>query len=158
MKLLPTLGVVAVLAVGVVLFLRSRVAPNYVVRPSDTGRVLAQLINATREPAFAVFMFTTPDRPASEDSLNLQLSLENGTPGMDWVLLGRRNVEDADRVRALASALGFSPTEQEGNGVRYLRVEGGDIGKLTESVMTQLYGIPRGAQVDLITEGFEWRP
>ena len=49
-------------------------------------------------------------------------------------------------------------TEREMNNVRYLRVEGRDLDKLGTSIIGELYGIPRSAELELITEGLEWPP
>lgn len=49
-------------------------------------------------------------------------------------------------------------TEREMNNVHYLRVEGAGVDKLGTNIIVELYGIPRDAQLELITEGFEWPP
>jgi hypothetical protein len=76
----------AVLIAALGIFIRSRIAPTYQVTISQIPWVLGQLSVSTSTPAFAVFMFSSPDRPSDDDVLNIQFSMENGRPGFDWVL------------------------------------------------------------------------
>jgi hypothetical protein len=44
--------------------------------------------------------------------------------------------------------------EVEANGVRYLRVEEGDLGHLMVAVMQEIFGLTPSDEVDLQIEGF----
>jgi hypothetical protein len=101
-------------------------------------------------------MFNTPDRPG--DVVNLQFSLEGGRPGLDWVLLGERNIEDEARFQDFARAAGFRPKLEEANGVRYLRIEHGDLAVLCRDVVTKMYARGEAEPIELIVEGFHWKP
>jgi hypothetical protein len=74
------------------------------------------------------------------------------------VLYQPRNIEDEGRFVAFARNRGFTFKSQELNGVRYLRVESGDLVALCRGVITDLYAVPPGEKIELIAEGFEWRP
>jgi len=156
MKIILIVTVTLVALGAAVVWGKSRVAPTYYVGIDEIPRVLNKLIASTENPTFAVFMFTTSDRPSDNDALNIQFSMENGRPGFDWVLLAPRNVEDKERYLEFARAAGFSPKAMEGNGVKYLRVEGGDLAQLCVDVITRMYRLPPSKKVELIVEGFEW--
>jgi hypothetical protein len=100
------------------------------VEVTDIPEVFSRLQSSNNYPAFAVFIFAPPDRPASADSINIQFSMEDGNPGFDWVLLSPTNIEDRDRFVAFAESKGYDAREMEMNNVRYLRVEGGDLVQL----------------------------
>jgi hypothetical protein len=155
--LLVVAGIVAVVA-AILLFARSRVIPTHFVLASDARQVLEQVRASKGHPTFAVFMFSTPDRASSEDVLNIQFSVENGKAGFDWVLLAPRNIEDEALFVDFARQRGYTPARHEMNNVKYLRVEAGDIARLCSDVISELYRIPASMKVELITEGFAWKP
>ena len=78
--------------------------------------------------------------------------------GLDWVLIGPRNIADEARFTEFARAAGYNPQMQERNGVRYLRVEDGDLALLCRDVITKLYGRDENETVEMLVEGFEWTP
>ena len=152
--LLPTL-IVAAVVLGA-LFLRSRVAPQMSVTVADIPHILKLLSASSRTPAFAVLIFNTPDRPNSEGALNLQISMENGRPGLDWVLLGPRNKEDTNALGQYIQRRGYTYSERQMNKVDYLRVEEGDLIQLADDIITKFYALPRTQPLQLIAEGFAW--
>jgi hypothetical protein len=158
MKVLLIVGGLVAVAAAILRFARSRVVPTHLVLASDAARVLEQVRTSSGDPTFAVFMFSTADRPRSEDALNIQFSVENGKAGFDWVLVAPRNIEDESRFLDFARQRGFEPTRLEMNQVKYLRVEAGDIAKLCSDVIREMYRTPASTKIELITEGFEWRP
>jgi hypothetical protein len=44
------------------------------------------------------------------------------------------------------------------NKVHYLRAEGSGLDRFGTSIIAELYGVPREAQLEPITEGFDWPP
>jgi hypothetical protein len=147
-----------IVAAGIALLLRARAAPNTQVTTDQIPAVLRELSQAKGDPAFAVFIFTTPDQPSDDDAVNIQFSLEGGQPGLDWVLIGPRNVKDRQRFADFAEQAGFAPKLEEMNKVKYLRVTGGDLAALCVRLITELYGQPPTAPLDLIAAGFKWPP
>lgn len=155
MKLLPVLASVAFAIAALVIMLKSRVAATHAVSVADIPRVLSALSAATADPAFAVFIFHTPDRPDSEGALNLQFSLEDGRPGFDWVLLGSRNVQEQQRFLEFARQGGYDPKLKVENHLRYLRVEEGDLAALCAGVITGLYRQELSCPLRLLVHGFK---
>jgi hypothetical protein len=138
------------------LFIRSRAAPANSATVADVPSIVAKLATL-KDGSFAVFMFDSPTS-SDGDAVNLQYSVERGAVGLDWVLLGQTNIADKERVAAFASRLGHPMTQRVMNDVHYLRTEGRDLDSLGTSIIVELYRIPRDAELDLVTEGFEWLP
>lgn|SRR5678815_3519479 len=132
----------------------TRIVPTRSATVADIPGILAKLATL-KDGSFAVFMFDSAPSHG-EDAVNLQYSVERGTVGLDWVLLGKTNIADKEKIAAFASKLGYSLTEQEMNKVRYLRTEGRNLDKLGTGIIVELYRIPRDSKLELITEGFEW--
>jgi hypothetical protein len=153
--LLVVLIVVAVV-VALVFLIRSRIVSTRSVTVADIPPIVAKLATS-KDGSFAVLMFDSP-LSRGGDALNLQYSVEHRAVGLDWVLLGQTNIADKEKVAAFAAQFGHTMTEREMNNVHYLRVEGAGLDKLGTSIIAELYGIPRDAQLELITEGFEWPP
>lgn len=149
--------VVLALLAATVSVLRSTGLTTIHVTVADIPHVLQKVSSSTRSPAFAVFVFSTPGRPDPQDAVNLQFSQENGRAGFDWVLSGRRNLEDERSFILFVQRRGFSYTERTGDGgVRYLRFEDGNLIQLCTAVITEFYAHPQAEPMDLIFEGFQW--
>jgi hypothetical protein len=147
-----------VIGAGALLALIARSARNQSIELREIPRVLSALLAAKSSPAFAVFIFDVPDRARGDGTLNLQFSIENGKVGFDWVLLGPQNRRDEERYVAFARSSGYEPVLEEGNGVRYWRVEQGDVARLGGDVITKMYHRSSEKSVKLLVEGFEWKP
>ena len=150
-------GAVALL-LAIIWLIRSRVAEQYQVHIADVPMVFQQLRESGSEGAFAVFMFTDHGRLGEENGINLQFSIENGIIGLDWVLLAPVNVRDEQRVFDFLKARHAKPRRVTENGVTYLRAEEGDLVQLCQHIMSGLYGIKATEAVDLLPEGFSWKP
>jgi hypothetical protein len=156
LKTLLVVVVIVAVVVGLVLLVRSRIVPTRSATVADIPPILARLATL-KDGSFAVLMFDSP-LSRGGDPVNLQYSVEHGTVGLDWVLLGSTNIADKEKVAAFAAQLGHPLSERLMNKVHYLRAEGSGLERLGTSIIVELYGIPRTAQLDLITEGFEWPP
>ena len=119
--------------------------------------IVEQLRQSGEDGNFVVFIFVPPGAPKDE-AVNLQFSIENGMPGLDWVLIGPRNVADKAKVIELATKLGYVIEECQMNEVRYLRVISIGICDLGMKIIGDLYGIKPNAELEIITEGFKWLP
>jgi len=138
-----------------VLRARARVRPEVRVTVEQIGKVFESLSAAPSEPAWVVISFTTPDRPRATDAVDLQFFKENGRVGFDWTLVSPRNIQDEERFLEFARTAGFEPRLQETNGVRYHRVDAGDVLHLCRSLISGLYERPPETEIEVIYEGFE---
>lgn len=134
---------------------RTREQPAARVTVAQIGHVFASLSAATAEPAFVVISFNTPDRPRANESVDVQFFKERGRVGFDWPLEAASNVQDEERFLSFARNAGFQPRLLETNGVRYHRVDEGDILRLCMSLIMELYARPPDTEIELIVEGFE---
>ena len=125
------------------------------VRVSDVPRVFAQLRATGSEGSFAVFM-PTPEQSDSDESVNIQFSVENGTVGLDWVLISPVNIRDQEKFEEIARKARFHYREMEGNGVRYLRTEDRKSDDLCIKLLSEIYGLTDQDTVALLVESFEW--
>jgi len=156
LKTLLVIIVIVAVVVGLVFLIRSRIVPTRSATVADIPPILAKLATL-KDGSFAVFMFESPLSPGG-DAVNLQYSIERGTVGLDWVLLGSTNIADKEKVATFAAQLGHPLSERVMNKVHYLRTEGRGLDQLGTSITVELYGVPRDAQLGLITDGFEWPP
>jgi hypothetical protein len=146
--------VAAALVIALFFFRRGSVAPTKSVTVAEIPGIVSQLAT-TNDGSFAVFMFDSPLSPGG-DAVNLQYSVEQRAVGLDWVLLSQTNIADKEKISAFASRMGHPMIERVVNDVHYLRTEGRDLDKLGMNILSELYGVARDKQLDLITEGFEW--
>jgi hypothetical protein len=130
------------------------------IRMEQMRNVVNQLALKGREASWAMFMFYTGVLSSATDDqcINLQYSIENGQLGLDWILLGERNISDQELIRRFASRRGHTLIHRETNDVRYLRIENGDIHALGLEIAETYYGVPLDADIGLLLEGFTLVP
>ena len=121
------------------------------------SKVINQLKGSGKNGHFAVLIFVPPGSTDGE-AVNLQYSTEGGVVGLDWALVAPRNIADQKKVREFASNLGYRLEEHEMNNVHYLRVTDGSISELGTKIVEELYGVAANARLQMITEGFRWKP
>ena len=157
MKALLVLAPLALFA-GLFILLKFREAPLYTVSVDQLPSVIAKLygLAAGKHGTWVMFFFTPPGTSSQQEEVNLQYSVENGVVGLDWVLLGERNIADGDKVGSFIREKGFVLLTAQENKVRYLRVEGNGIQQLGVSIVTELYGLASSAPLRFYTEGFAW--
>lgn len=137
---------------------RARAAGPVFVHISDVPKVFAQLKQQGSDGSFAAFMFSDHGRSGTENDVNLQFSIEGGKVGLDWVLIAPVNVREEHRGLDFLEAQGAKPRHSTMNGVTYLRAEAGDLVRLCQRIMSELYGVGADRAVELLPEGFEWKP
>jgi hypothetical protein len=124
---------------------------------ADVPAVFSRLKSKAEEGTFTVFVFS-PGSGAfrADEAINLQFCFEDGRAGFDWVLLGQPNVRDRKKYEQLAAALGYKTLLREKNGVQYLRTTEGDLPRLCERAICDLYGKKKGSRIGLLTRGIRW--
>ena len=137
---------------------KNQVSQQNSIRVPDVPEVFRQLRQKGADGSFAVFMFSDNAKLESENTINLQFSIENGKIGLDWVLLAPVNIRDERRILDFLESRGAKPRRLTQNEVTYLRAESGDLVVICQDIMRNLYGIKNDDNVDFLSEGFEWKP
>ena len=170
----PTIFVVTILVAGVAIFLlsrsrsylvtdrngfRARIVTPSSVSVSQIPAVFEQLKAAHKDASWAAFAFFPPGEPDSDQTaVNLQYSVADGAIGLDWVLLAPRNIADKDKIAAFIKDRHYTVSERELNGVRFLRVEDGDLVQLGLQIVGEFYHLPKDSQMEFNKDGFDWKP
>ena len=133
---------------------------EFTVRVSQLPSVVEQLRTKGKHASWVVFMFYTPIASVSTDDqcINLQYSVDDDRVGLDFVLLGPRNIEDKKSLAKFIASKGHAVTEMELNEVCFLRVEDGEVAALGVSIATEFYQLERGTEIGLLFRGFEYEP
>ncbi|OGA36224.1 MAG: hypothetical protein A3G80_02465 [Betaproteobacteria bacterium RIFCSPLOWO2_12_FULL_62_13b] len=132
---------------------------EYSIPIAHIADVVQQLRAKGKNAAFAVLMFDPPSSlPGSIGSTNLQYSVENDSIGLDWILIGPRNIADKQALAEFMMDQGYEVVEREMNGVNYLRVEGHGIADLGTLIVTNFYQLQPQMEVGLLTADFDYEP
>lgn len=126
------------------------------VQLSDLPAIAAAMSRSSAKVRYAALAFCPPDCQTDEDALNVQLSIEGGKIGLDWVLLGPQNIRDQEKFLSFAQAKGFQPVLRSENGVSFLRTDTDEAVKLAVLVVTEMYQLPHNETLSLYHEGFDW--
>ena len=117
----------------------------------DIGYVYEALEKSGQEHSYAIFVFDSSE--AMEGShIELQFSKENGVVGFDWILLGPEKTRDQSKFESLAKENGYEVRSLEGNNVKYLRVESGDIVLLCKEIMVSMYKVSDEQKMELVAK------
>jgi len=154
MHIIPLVLIVVVLAIVFVLV--KKIVITGEVKMTDIPAIFDKLRVGGKDGSFAVFIFTPLGKASPGEAINLQFSIEQGQIGLDWVLLGPLNLRDKEKFLQFAGKLGHKVVAREGNKVKYLRVEEGDLPKLCEASIRDLYAISSDTGLGFIPEGFTW--
>ena len=123
----------------------------------DVPSVVAALSSTRKDGNFALFLFGADGQPpAPMDALNVQVSIEEGRIGIDWVLLAPLNLDTQSRFLEFFERGGRSVLRREANQVKYLRVEGEGLDKLLREFLSTEFKVTPDQKMDLIAEGFVW--
>lgn len=130
---------------------------SYSMVAGEIPSVVDQLHARGAEGSWAVLMFESPfARPGEDGIINLQFSNMDGITGLDWVLLAIQNIVDKPRVIDFITASGHAVSEREMNGVRFLRVEDGDVAALGSRIVSEFYMIEPDTRFGLLVDGFDY--
>ena len=133
---------------------------EFTIHPSRVPLAVEQLRQKGAHGSWLVLMFNTSihSPKTSDHVLNLQFSINDGVLGLDWVLLGERNIADRELVAEFIKSKGHSVAEQEMNEVEFLRVEDGDLVALGVAIAKELYKIGNSYPLGLQSDGFRYQP
>jgi hypothetical protein len=129
---------------------------EFEIRVQDIPAVFARAKAQAKDESFAVFVFEPPGGSLSKDAINIQFSFENGRIGLDWVLLSPPNIKDREQYERLATSLGYKIIAKEKDGVKYLRIEEGDLPHLCEKAICDLYSLRKESKVGLLVHRMSW--
>jgi len=135
---------------------RLRTGDGPTIRLRDLRQAISELHSKGKDASFLVVI--PPATAKGEDALNLQLSIEKGRLGLDWVLISKVNIADRGRFETFVKGQGLVARLHVMNGVSYLRVEDGDLAALAEGVLTNLHGLAPDSTLETILEGFTLGP
>ncbi len=119
-------------------------------------RLVSQLKQSGSDGAFWVVL-VPGTRGRDRSNANLQMSIEKGKPGLDWVLNCERNKADSDKVTAWFNERKIVFKSQSMNDMEYLRVEHWeDWPGLARDLLASVYSVDDDTEMELIVEGFDW--
>ena len=145
------LGGIAVAVLIGFFLLRAR-APDTTITLDQISEVYESLKNTGKDGSFAVLIPPSD----SNDSLNIQFSIEHGEIGLDWVLMSPVNIRDKGKFVALLDRERVRYSDRSMNGVDFLRTTDSRAPKVCRQVLEELYSVPSNTGVTLIVEGFKW--
>jgi hypothetical protein len=151
--------VLIIFAIVVVLFVMTkfRIARELEVKMASIPAIFERLQATGKDSSFAVLGFLPPGKTSVEDDgFNVQFSIEGSRPGFDWCLIAPANIRDKEKFVQFAGRLGYKVVEREMNKVKYLRVEDGNLPKLCEAVIHDLYSVSPDADLYFNPDGFTW--
>jgi len=120
--------------------------------------IVSQLRQEARNGSWVAFAFIPPNSSnIGAPEINLQYSFEDGKAGLDWVLIAPRNLQDQKKFTDAVSERNQLAMEKEMNGVRYLRVEDGDIADLGLNLLQNTFGLKNDDEIEVIADGIDWR-
>lgn len=130
---------------------------RYWIKVAHIHDVVEQLSEKGQDGSFAVLMFIPPKLSRNNNNdVNLQYSIEFGITGLDWVLLGPRNLKDKNRISIFLKKHGFKVLNFDMNDVRYFRIEEKDISLAGIQIATKFYGLTLDEDIELLIHGFTW--
>jgi hypothetical protein len=153
-----TFIIIAVVVVAIIVMVakgKIGIANESTIRVADIPAVFSQLRATGSDGSFAVFI-PTPEQSDSDESVNVQFSIENASIGLDWVLISSVNIRDQEKFEDIARRSRFNYLETEMNGVRYLRTEDRKSDDLCIKLLSEIYGLTDQDSIGLIIESFEW--
>lgn len=130
------------------------------VRVDQIPAAVAYLKRQANNPSYLVFSTHRYGVSGREDyeAINLQYAIENHVLGLEWVLLGHRNISDRKRVEQYLKREGQTVCLRQMNDVSYLRVENGDLADLGQRLLTTLYGVRPDTELGLFMRWITWSP
>ena len=133
---------------------------EFTARITQIPALVAYLRRKAVSPSYIIFSTHRPDVDGEDDeqAINLQYAIQGGVLGLEWVHIMARNQTDRQMVVEYIRRHGHEVLERELNGVRYLRVENGDLPKLGHDLLTDIYGVQPDTELGLFLGWITWSP
>ena len=131
---------------------------EYPISVNSIPDVVAQLRAKGVNGSFAILMFRSPEPfriPDPNDVVNLQFSMENDIVGLDWVLLGPKNIVDKVLIAEFITRHGHAVMNKGLNTVDYLRVEDSEISKLGAQIVADFYKVDSDYKIGLMVDNVD---
>ncbi|HJV91512.1 MAG TPA: hypothetical protein VJ623_14475 [Holophagaceae bacterium] len=139
---------------ALVLFVRSRVAHEWQIDPSEISRVISKLEASRSTPAWAQIIAETRSG-VPESAVALDYAITHGQLEFNWCLLAPMNIQDKPQVLEYFSKNGYSALELVAeNGCPLIKVSGPNLKSLANGILEDVY--QHQGPLTLIGEGFEW--
>ncbi|GLH73710.1 hypothetical protein GETHLI_22120 [Geothrix limicola] len=146
--------IILAVVIGLVVFIRSRIAKEWQIQPEDIPQLISKLRVGDTTLAWAQVIAVT-DPNLKDSDIALDYSVANGQLEFNWCLLAPKNIEDKSLVIDFMSRNGFTPVEMVAeNGCPLIKVTGANIESLANRILSEIYHT--GGPLTLIGEGFEW--
>ncbi len=105
--------------------------------------------------SFVLLLF--PDKIFSDGNApGLQLSIEEGKMGIDYLLNSEFNKNEQDRFIKITSDLGCTYIHRQMNGVEYFRVEGDSLVKNFQEMLRRMYQVKDDQKIDIVMQGADY--
>lgn len=129
---------------------------QFSLRAWQVPAALAYLKQQNVDPSYVIF--STGNHQPENRAINLQYAMVEGILGLEWVRLMPKNIADWKRVTRYIRQHGHVVQERELNGVRFLRVEDGDLPELGLQLLHDLYGVQPDVELGLFVGRITWSP
>ncbi len=130
-------------------------AKDLVVTLDDVARIHDAVRDSTKEDVFAVFLVAYEQASKNDGVPSVEFSLEDGTIGLDFVLLSKENLAMQEAFVRLATSLGYEVVSRTVADVPYLRVVGGDLVNLMREVLLHVFGVGPDEEMGIVLEGVD---
>lgn len=155
------LAVLAVIALTAFLVQRVRNggkrldAKDLVVSLDDVARIHNAVRDSTKEDVFAVFLIPYDQASKNDGVPTVEFSQENGTIGLDYVLLSKENLAKQEAFVRLAVSLGHEVVSHTLADVPYLRVNGEGLPNLMRDTLLHVFGVGPDEEMGIVLEGVD---
>lgn len=125
----------------------------YTVTLSDIDAIYRQLLQSGVNSSCATIAFF-PQRIEKTKHIEIQYCIEANKIGFEWVFLGDTKYRDQEIIRAYIEKNGYEYSKKEMNNVKYLRVVKGDLVMLVKGILSDIYGLSKHHNMELIAARF----
>lgn len=97
-----------------------KLPPHHMVKVDQVHQTVQLLELRKQEKAYVILAFPAPDAKPSEDDVNLEYRIVDGTTTLMWFLVSKRNIADKERIKQFSEQQGITLFEVQGSDSRLL--------------------------------------